>query len=126
MAAVSWPAQFGHDARERIARDRLSLTVSLVVGASFLIQASLILVSWGNLPPEVPIFYSLPWGEYLASPLALWILPLSAFLTFSFNMWLAEFPLRQNVFLGRTLILSALVAAGITLYGTVKIVTLLI
>jgi hypothetical protein len=44
---------------------------------SFLVaQLGLILFFWKKLPPEVPLFYSRPWGkEQLASPWFLFLLP---------------------------------------------------
>jgi hypothetical protein len=39
-------------------------------------QLGLILLFWKKLPPEVPLFYSRPWGkEQLASPWFLFLLP---------------------------------------------------
>jgi len=39
-------------------------------------QAGLILLFWRKLPPEVPLFYSRPWGkEQLANPWSLFLLP---------------------------------------------------
>ena len=47
---------------------------------SILAQASLILSASGKLPPQIPIFYSKPWGEpMLGPPIALWILPALVF-----------------------------------------------
>jgi len=41
-----------------------------------LAQLGLILFFWRKLPPEVPLFYSRPWGkEQLASPWLLFVLP---------------------------------------------------
>jgi hypothetical protein len=44
---------------------------------SFLIaQLGLILFFWKKLPPEVPLFYSRPWGkEQLVNPRFLFLLP---------------------------------------------------
>ena len=42
----------------------------------FLAQLGLILVFWRKLPPEVPLFYSRPWGkEQLANPWFLFLIP---------------------------------------------------
>jgi len=49
----------------------------------------LISVFWNRLPPEVPLFYSRPWGEeILAPPLALLLLPLSSLLVLVVNLLL--------------------------------------
>lgn len=48
-----------------------ALTTLLAAG-----QAGLLLYLQGRLPPEVPLFYSLPWGEgRLSDPRWLWTLP---------------------------------------------------
>lgn len=40
------------------------------------VQVIAIAISWKNLPPMVPLWYSLPWGdEQLASPIWLTVLP---------------------------------------------------
>jgi len=42
----------------------------------WLTQLGLILFFWKKIPPEVPLFYSRPWGkEQLANPLFLFLLP---------------------------------------------------
>lgn len=42
----------------------------------WLSKVLLILFGWKFFPPEIPLFYSQPWGqEQLASPLMLFILP---------------------------------------------------
>ena len=51
----------------------MKLSVILIV-----IQSIAIGISWKKLPPMVPLWYSLPWGdEQLAAPLWLIILPMS-------------------------------------------------
>ena|SRR3990167_6822165 len=108
-------------------RDKLSTFVYIFSILSTLAQVSLLLASWGRLPPEVPIFYSRPWGEkMLAAPIFLWILPLLAFLCLIFNFLAANFISGEEMFLKRTLLIATLIVAITTLYGTVKIVSLLI
>lgn len=42
------------------------------------ISSILLLIFWRQLPPQIPLFYSLPWGiEQLSSPLRLLLFPLS-------------------------------------------------
>lgn len=50
---------------------------SLQLGFVFLLAQILALLAvWRSLPPQVPLFYSRPWGEeQLASPQTLWLLP---------------------------------------------------
>ena len=51
-----------------------------------LFQLLVILIFWRKLPPEVPLFYSQPWGkEQLASPWMLLILPGLTLVVFLIN-----------------------------------------
>lgn len=111
----------------RVGKDRFIFLTFVFCLVSTLGQASLILASLGKLPPQVPLFYSRPWGEaILASPLILWILPLICIVTFLVNLSLALFVFAQNKFLTRTLLTFALFVALLTLYDTSKIISLLI
>jgi len=54
--------------------------------AFLLVQISLILFFWSKLPPEVPLFYSRPWGkEQLVNPWFLFLLPGLTLVIFLFN-----------------------------------------
>jgi hypothetical protein len=65
------------------------------LGFSFLflaVSVLFLLIFWSKLPPQVPLFYSLPWGiEQLSSPVRLSLFPISTaavigliFLTYKF------------------------------------------
>lgn len=114
-------------AQSSISRDRFALAVFLTAVISTLVQSSLILVSLGKLPPQVPIFYSRPWGEMiLAAPVALWILPGICILAILLNWGLSVFATIDNKFLTRILISFTLIVATLTLYDMGKIISLLI
>ncbi|MGB9911464.1 MAG: hypothetical protein ACPLKP_02555 [Microgenomates group bacterium] len=50
------------------------------------LQLGIIIFSWQNLPPQIPLFYSLPWGkERLSSSLSLFILPIFSLGIFLIN-----------------------------------------
>lgn len=107
--------------------DRLTFFAWAICILSILAQTSLLLVSWGKLPPEVPLFYSRPWGEQiLAVPIFLYLLPAVALFCLLLNFLLANFILRGDFFLRRVLLATAILVAVATLYNTVKIVSLLI
>lgn len=94
---------------------------------AILAQVSLLLVSWGKLPPEVPLFYSRPWGgQILAAPVFLFLLPAIALFSLVFNFLLASFITHGEVFLRRVLMAAAVLVGLTSLYDTVKIVSLLI
>lgn len=113
-------------AQENFSRDRLMLAVYVFCGLSILGQASLFLVSWNKLPPEVPLFYSRPWGEAMLAPtLGLWILPGLVLVIAAGNFFIiANF--HQNRFLARAIVVFTFLAAFLTIYDSAKIISLLI
>ncbi|MEX2028612.1 MAG: hypothetical protein WD988_03910 [Candidatus Curtissbacteria bacterium] len=113
-------------AQENFARDRFALSVYIFGLISLLAQSSLILVSWGKLPPQIPLFYSRPWGaEMLSSPLGLWILP-GLLLGCAISNFFVISSLRRNRFLVRAVVVFTLMVAFLTIYDTAKIISLLI
>lgn len=114
------------EASQSLTADRFSFSILIFCILSILAQISLILVSWGNLPPQLPLFYSRPWGEaMLASPLLLWILPTIAVFLTIVNFSVAIFWFKTNHFLMRVLVIFTALVAFATLYDTVKIIALL-
>src|SRR4030042_7042159 len=108
---------FSVDLKNQITSDKIYLFISIFCVISILIQVSLILTSWGRLPPEIPIFYSRPWGEQmLATPIFLWILPSLTILFAGLNYLIDLFLVREYFFLQRVLILINAIIAFATLY----------
>lgn len=67
----------------------VKLAFSLYLGLLFLTLAFLLLI-WRRLPLQLPLFYSLPWGEeQLGTPLMLLILPSSSLVIGIINFFLA-------------------------------------
>jgi len=119
--------KFQNKTSQSLASDRLLFSVLIFACISILGQISLILVSWGKLPPEIPFFYSRPWGEMqLASPLFLWILPSITILFTLVNFLVAIFIVGKYYFLTRVAIIFSALVAFATLYDSAKIISLLI
>ncbi len=115
------------EASKNLAADRLSFLILIFSILSILLQASLILVSWEKLPPQLPLFYSRAWGEsILASKIFLWIFPLIATMFPLTNFLITLVWMREKQFLGRTLLIFSALIAFTTLYGCTKIISLLI
>lgn len=107
--------------------DRFSFFIFLFCALSILACASLILVSIGKLPPQIPLFYSRPWGEAMLAPgVYLWILPLVATLSVIVNFITGDLVAAQNKFLARVLTIFSLLVCLTILYTEVKIIALLI
>lgn len=119
--------EFRKQAQERIGADKFSLIVLILCIFSILGQAGLILASWGKLPPQIPLYYSRPWGEKMLSPaIFLWILPTLAAVSVVVNFFVAFFLTREDFFLLRILVVFALVVCLATLYDVFKIVYILV
>lgn len=114
-------------AEENIASDRFSLIVFIFALLSVLIQSSLILASSGKLPPEVPLFYSKPWGQpMLVSSSVLWVLPTVVLVSSILNFSLSIFRLKEDKFLIRILLSCNFIVALGMLYALLKVISLLI
>lgn len=108
-------------------RDKLAFFAYIFCLLSILSQASLLLVSLGKLPPEVPLFYSKPWGEQiLAAPAFLFLIPAVALSTLIVNSLFVNLVSRDDIFLRQVLLTFCVLVALTTLYSTVKIISLLI
>lgn len=108
-------------------RDKLAFFAYTFCLLSILAQVSLLLVSWGKLPPEVPLFYSRPWGEQiLAAPVFLFFIPAVSLFALVMNSLFVNLVSGDDIFLRRVLLSFCVLVALTTLYSTVKIVSLLI
>ena len=62
-----------------------------------LLQVGVIALAWRALPPQVPLFYSRPWGEdQLVHPFGLLLLPAASLLVFLINLFLPSLILKQE------------------------------
>lgn len=92
--------------------------------ACLLLQLGLLAFVGQHLPPEVPIFYSRPWGkQQLTSKTTLWLLPFSTTLVFILNLALASLAGRQERLLARILIGAGVSFAFLATYTLMKIIT---
>lgn len=92
------------------------LTAQLVILALF----------WTKLPPQVPLFYSRPWGkEQLVSPIALLILPTISFLVILANIIVASLVPKEEKLASQLLLIFATVFNFLCLVTLFKIVTLI-
>ena len=115
------------EAQNKFSSDKLFLWTFIICLFSVLFEASLILVSWDKLPPQIPLYYLHPWGETrLAPTIGLWILPA---LTVSFsilNFTVALAVESGNRFLSHILTVACIVVAVGVFYDAIKIISLII
>lgn len=115
-----------NEANSKLFADRFSFWAIGLCLVFIVSQLAIILALFGKLPPQVPLFYSKPWGEpILASPLFIWILPGLSILFAAVN-FLAARLLTGETFLYRVLIIFSSICAFAAFYDTAKIVSLLV
>lgn len=100
-----------------------ALNLALVAIISSVIFLGL---SWSKLPPQVPFFYSLPWGkEQLAPPASLWFFPASSLVLVLTNLFLANFFFSDKL-LARILAVTIGLYSGLASLILFRIITLII
>ncbi|MDO8261303.1 MAG: hypothetical protein Q7T50_07500 [Candidatus Magasanikbacteria bacterium] len=106
--------------------DKTSFWSFLVSIIFVLLEVLLIALYWRRLPPEIPLFYSKPWGSaMLAHQLFIWLIPLIAFLFLFVNFCIVIFFMQENKFLNRVMCVTSLLIGFTTFYGLLRILTLL-
>jgi hypothetical protein len=112
---------------DRLRKDkacRLGMKVFLII---LLFDFAFLIFKYFNLPPQIPLYYSRPWGEdQLARPEALFLLPLGILLAALVNFGMAlflfeEFPFLARILVGSTILIFLLIS--ISLLKIVSLVT---
>jgi len=102
---------------KRIAR-AIQITLFL-----FLLQLAIIIIFFSRLPPEVPLFFSLPWGEpQLVSSGFLFLLPFLSLIILFINTLLATITITSNKFLSVSLVIGSSFFALFNLVAVIKII----
>lgn len=95
----------------------------IIMGISFIVLA----IAFRRLPPSVPLYYSLPWGEeQLAGTSELFIIPFSIMIIFLLNLILSMLFLKKDHFLIQFLMWSSCLIALGGLITMAKIILLVI
>ena len=82
---------------------------------------------WSRIPPQVPLFFSRPWGEeQLASKNQILLLPSLTLAFFFFNFLSAVKVFDKEPLLSRILVITSTVLVFIFIYGLFRIITLII
>ena len=103
---------------------RRSLKFFLCIEGIFLIIFGFV---WFNLPPQLPLFYSLPRGtEQLANPLSFTLLPFLAFLIMFFNVTLSIIVHEKYIILSKLLIINGAFVSFIIFFTFLKIIITII
>lgn len=90
-------------------------------------EVLVILLSWHRLPPELPLFYSQPWGkEQLTTPFGLFIIPGFSLVIFLINFALLFFLAKEEKLIPKILEITTVVFNLLCLLTLVQIIRLVI
>ena len=107
--------------REAIVRRSIIIFVVIVS-----LYFAILIWKWGQLPPQLPLFYSLPKSnDQLATPVQLLILPFFSLLFFITNFITAAFFYPKEKLGSFLLVITGTVVASMLLYTFIKIVFLI-
>ena len=122
------PSRFSisEEVQKGVISDKFNLVVFSLCAVFVILQVLILIFYWKRLPPQIPLFYSKPWGHaMLATNFFVWILPmLGAFFVF-LNFLIVIFLTRDNKFLSRALVVASLIVGFLTFYATLKVITLI-
>lgn len=92
-----------------------------------MLSLGLILFKWQQLPPEVPIFYSRPWGEdQLGQKEFLFLLPFISLSVFLINKFLSFFLIKEkNFFLAKISTAISFLVSFFCFFSLLKIIYLI-
>lgn len=89
-------------------------------------QLIILVVKFGDLPGQVPLYYSLPWGEgQLASAASLFLLPTFSIIILLLNNLIATFFLKTTILFSRLLTIFSLIFSLLSSISLVKIISLI-
>lgn len=115
------------EAERKYFTDKFLLWFVVLAAIAVLMQFVMIGLSWKNLPPLVPVFYSKPWGtDILVKPIYLLILPGFSVFVLLLNLILSLTISAENRFLNRIFAFSSLFVCFAILFDIFKIITLIV
>ena len=105
-----------------------TITLAFLINIFFIITAIIfILFSYGNLPPFLPIFNQLPWGEQrLGSTIMIFIPVLVALLILVMNLFISAGIYKKIPIIARMLTAISLLTGILTFLFVVKTITLIL
>lgn len=90
-------------------------------------QGLVIISLWRFLPPEIPLFYSRPWGkDQLASYPGILILPIICLIVFFANLVVAKSAAKEESLIKEALAITSLIFTILIFISLVQIIRLVI
>ena len=110
-----------------IKSDKTIIPVFFINGLFIVVSVIFILFSYRNLPPFIPIFNQLPWGEQRLGPtLAIFIPVLVALLILIINIFTADITYKKTPLVARMLAAVSLLTSILAFLFILKTVTLVL
>lgn len=82
---------------------------------------------WTKLPPVVPLWFSRPWGtDRLASPFALYVLPIGSVIWTYINMYVSSTLLSDNLVFSQIVAITSFVASMLVAAEVLEIILIVI
>lgn len=105
-----------------------TITMAFFVNGFFIIAVIIfILLSYGRLPPFIPIFNQLPWGEQrLGATITIFIPVLVALLVLIINVFTSAISYKRIPLVARMLAAISLLIGILTCFFVVKTITLIL
>jgi hypothetical protein len=106
---------------------KLAMAMLMVSAASVAVVLGISLVLWKEMPPQIPLFYSMPWGEeQLAAPIWLF-LPLAISIIIGLaTYWIFRLRLITDLILGNLIYAALMSTSLILLLGVIRILVIII
>ena len=117
LKPISLLGQFWHDPlNARLLRWNLFFII---------VQIILLIIYYPQLPPEIPLYFSQPWGQMqLGSYANLFYFPVASLIILLINNLLSAVYLGSSLLFSRLLILSSNLFAFLALYSLIQIIIL--
>jgi len=88
-------------------------------------QLAILFVKFNNLPPQIPLYYSRPWGEQQLAPVSsIFILPVLSIIIMLLNNFLAVFFLKSIQLFSRVLVIVSLICSAFAAVAIFQIINL--
>lgn len=90
-------------------------------------QIFIIFAVWQFLPPEIPLFYSRPWGKDQLVPFpAILILPVTGLIVFFANLVIARLAAKEETLVKQMLSISSFVFSFLIMIALIQIIRLIL
>ncbi len=89
------------------------------------LELGLLVIKFNSLPPQVPLYFSLPWGDQrLTSVSSLFLLPSFSILILVLNNFISQILFTTSLLLSRLLVVFSLVFSFLSLISLFQIIIL--